>query len=79
MLTESEQPPLTQQLDNIAEIEKSLNHDWQPFESAPDGVLLLWYFTDVKQCDIFKKSTVESDKDIAVWQPLPPPPEKKDV
>ena len=73
------EPPLTQPLDNIEAIKQSLSHGWQPFESAPDGVELLWYFYDSKTQDVFTKMAVTEDSHVAVWQPLPPPPEIKNV
>ena len=79
------EPPLTEPLDNIAEIEKSLSHDWQPFESAPEGVQLLWYLP-FAQAEY--KYTVTNKFILngaywqpykCLWQPLPPPPEIKNV
>ena len=78
-ISRQELPPLQQPLDNIEEIRQALNNEWQPFESAPDVVDLLWYFSDTKDYIVYRKSVIEQFKDVATWQHLPPPPKDNNV
>ena len=48
-ISRQELPPLQQPLDNIEEIKRALNHEWQPFDSAPEDFPLLWCFTYTKE------------------------------
>lgn len=80
-ISRQELPPLQQQLDNIEQIRQALSNEWQPFETAPDGVDLLWYVPS-------EKFFIVSDKRYLVsvhtdychkfkWQHLPPPPKEQ--
>lgn len=82
-ISRQELPPLQQQLDNIEEIRQALSHEWQPFESAPDGVKLLWYMpfaTTEYRYMVTNKYRLEAtywQPYRCKWQPLPPPPKEQ--
>lgn len=86
-ISRQELQPLQQPLDNIEEIRQALNNEWQPFETAPDGVQLLWCNHDginntmvlAERDWIESYYSLESDFKNFIWHRLPtlPPKEKK--
>ena len=83
-ISRQELPPLQQPLDNIEEIKQALNHDWQPFETAPGDVMLLWYIPEEKRYMVGSKGYAayvfyEENCEDLVWQHFPPPPKDENV
>lgn len=84
-ISRQELPPLQQPLDNIEEIKQALSHEWQPFETAPEGIQLLWCNHDginnsmvlAEKDWIDSYYSLESDFKNFIWHPLPPPPMEK--
>lgn len=79
--------PLQQPLDNIEEIRRALNDEWQSFETAPDEFIQVIWFLPMTVSnfvsDIFlitsKHHIKEKFKKFTEckWQHLPPPPKEQ--
>lgn len=82
-ISRQELPPLQQPLDNIEQIKHALEDPWLPFETAPDGVKLLWYMpfaTTEYRYMVTSKYGLEAtywQPYRCKWQHLPPPPKEQ--